>query len=349
MKQKIARILPSAILLCFLFSNPIQAQSEEIPLTLFNIEKALRSTKVALSERNKLLTEGVKQRGITFTAAPEILDRLVRLGANRQLLEAIAEKNPKLPNLLQLKMQTDGNPYQMMNNFDIEFRLIPKGEFMMGAKANEPGSLANEKPQRKIKIERHFYIGYYEVTQKQWKAIMGNNPSQNKQCGDDCPVDSVSWDDAQEFIKKLNQKKGEHDGYIYRLPTEAEWEYAARATTETRYFWGDDEDEKQWRFYAHSNDKTTAPVGSYLPNGFGLHDMSGNVWELVEDVWHTDFAKSKTDGSANSVGDVKEKIMKGGSVSQYLDELRSARRGKISKDARMNNVGFRLVAVPKNP
>ena len=349
MKRKIVRFLSGAILFCILFSNSIQAQSEEIPLTLFNIEKALRSTKVSLAERNRLLIEGVRQRGITFTVAPQILDRLARLGASRLLLEAINEKNPNLPSLLQLKMRTDGNPFQMMNNFEIEFRLIPKGEFMMGAKANELGSLANEKPQRKIKIECPFYIGYYEVTQKQWKAIMGNSPSQNKQCGDDCPVDSVSWDDAQEFIKKLNQKKSEYDGYIYRLPSETEWEYAARATTETRYFWGDDEDEKHWRFYAHSNDKTPAPVGSYLPNGFGLYDMSGNVWELVEDVWHTDFAKSKTDGSANSVGDAKERIMKGGSVSQYLDELRSARRGKISRDAKMNNVGFRLVAVPKNP
>jgi formylglycine-generating enzyme required for sulfatase activity len=348
MRRKIIRILLFPVLLCFLFSNSIEAQTEEIPLTLFNIEKALRSTKVSLAERNRLLIEGVRQRGITFVVAPEILDRLVRLGASRPLLEAIAEKNPKLPNLLQLKMQTDGNPYQMMNNFDIEFRLIPKGEFVMGAKANELGALANEKPQRKIKIERPFYIGYYEVTQKQWKAIMGNNPSQNKQCGDDCPVDSVSWDDAQKFIKTLNAKKGEYDSYTYRLPSEAEWEYAARATTATRYFWGDDEDEKQWRFYAHSNDKSAAPVGSYLPNGFGLYDMSGNVWELVEDVWQTDFARAKNDGSANLEGDAKERVMKGGSFSQYLDELRSARRGKISRDAKMNNVGFRLVAVPKN-
>jgi formylglycine-generating enzyme required for sulfatase activity len=350
MKPKINRILLSQILLCFLFSNSIQAQTGDVPLTLFNIEKALRSTKVPLKERNRLLIEGVENRGITFSAmSPKTINKLAGLGASKQLLEAIVAKYPTLPALAQLKMERGDHPFQMTNSFDMEFRLIPKGEFTMGAKANEPGSLANEKPQRKVKISRHFFIGQYEVTQKQWKAITGDNPSQNKECGDDCPVDSVSWDDVQGFIKKLNAKKGANDGYTYRLPTEAEWEYAARALTETRYFWGDDEDEKIWRLYAHSNDKTTAPVGAYLPNNFGLHDTSGNVWELVEDVWHTDFAKAKNDGTANLTGDAKERIMKGGSVSQFLDELRPARRGKISTNMPMNNVGFRLVAVPKNP
>ena len=350
MKPKINRILLSPILLLFLFSNSIQAQTEEAPLTLFVIEKALRSQIAPLKERNRLLIEGVKNRGITFsTMSQAIINKLVNLGASKQLLEAIIEKYPALPGLIQLKMERGNNPFQMMNSLEMEFRLIPKGEFVMGAKANEAGSLANEKPQRKVKITQHFFIGQYEVTQGQWKDVMGNNPSQNKQCGDDCPVDSVSWDDVQGFIKKLNAKKGANDSYIYRLPTEAEWEYAARAMTETRYYWGDDNDEKTWRLNAHSNDKTTARVGSYLPNGFGLHDMSGNVWELVEDVWQTDFAKAKNDGSANLVGDAKERVMKGGSFSQFLDELRSARRGKISTNSAMNNVSFRLVAIPVNP
>jgi len=350
MKPKINRILLSPILLFFLFSNSIQAQTEEAPLTLFVIEKALRSQIAPLKERNRLLIEGVKNRGITFsTMSQAIINKLVNLGASKQLLEAIIEKYPALPGLIQLKMERGNNPFQMMNSLEMEFRLIPKGEFVMGAKATEAGSLANEKPQRKVKITQHFFIGQYEVTQGQWKAVMGNNPSQNKQCGDDCPVDSVSWDDVQGFIKKLNAKKGANDSYTYRLPTEAEWEYAARAMTETRYYWGDDNDEKTWRLNAHSNDKTTARVGSYLPNGFGLHDMSGNVWELVEDVWQTDFAKAKNDGSANLSGDAKERVMKGGSFSQFLDELRPARRGKISTNSAMNNVGFRLVAIPVNP
>ncbi|MDQ3131164.1 MAG: formylglycine-generating enzyme family protein [Acidobacteriota bacterium] len=344
------------IKLLFIFSLSLilfgesKAQNSDAPLTLFNIEKALRSTKISLKERNRLLIEGVKERGITFTdLSPKVINKLFGLGASKQLLEVIIEKYPTLPPLAQLKMERGDNPFQMNNSFDMEFRLIPKGEFTMGAKATEPGSLANEKPQRKVKIPQHFFIGQYEVTQKQWNAIMGDNPSQNKQCGDDCPVDSVSWNDVQEFIKKLNAKKGANDSYTYRLPTEAEWEYAARALTETRYYWGDDDDEKIWRLYAHSNDKTAVSVGSYLPNNFGLFDTSGNVWELVEDVWHTDFSKAKNDGSSNVVGDSKERVMKGGSVSQFLDELRPARRGKISTTAAMNNVGFRLAAIPKKP
>jgi len=349
-KRNITVNLLVLLLLNLVFLNESKAQNGDAPLTLFNIEKALRSTKISLKERNRLLIEGVKERGITFTnLSPKVINKLFGLGASKQLLEVIIEKYPALPPLAQLKMERGDNPFQMNNSFDMEFRLIPKGEFTMGAKATEPGSLANEKPQRKVKINRHFFIGQYEVTQKQWKAVTGVNPSQNKLCGDDCPVDSVTWSDVQEFIKKLNAKKGANDSYTYRLPTEAEWEYAARAKTETRYFWGDDDDEKIWRLYAHSNDKTPAPVGSYLPNNFGLFDTSGNVWELVEDVWHTDFSKAKNDGSANAVGDAKERVMKGGSVSQFLDELRPARRGKISSGAAMNNVGFRLAAIPKNP
>ena len=349
MKRNLLNKFLFAILLNLLFCAFIQAQSEEFPLTPSNIEKALRSTKVSLQERNRLLTEGVRQRGVTFNLSNEFLNKLAKLGASKKLLEAIVEKAPVPPTFLQAGMERGGNPINMMNKFDIEFLLIPKGEFMMGAKDGEIGSLANEKPKRKVKISQHFYIGKTEVTQGQWKAVMGNNPSRDKQCGNDCPVDSVSWNQVQEFIKKLNAAKGEHDGYSYRLPTEAEWEYAARAMTETIFFWGDDEGEKVWRLYAHSNDKTTVPVASYQPNGFGLYDMSGNVWELVEDVWNSDFAKLKTDGSANLTGDAKERVMKGGSFAHFIDELRPARRGKIASDAAMHNVGFRLAAVWKKP
>lgn len=328
---------------CFIFAAFAAAAQDAAPLTLFQIERALRAAQVPLRERNRLLIEGVNQRGITFAYSPAALNKLIALGASKQLVEAIVAKAPTLPSLRQGSMNRDGNPINMRNTLDIEFVLIPKGEFMMGAKTDEAGSLANEKPRHKVNIKEHFYLGIYEVTQKQWKSVMGANPSRNKQCGEDCPVESVSWDEAQQFIKKLNEK--DTLNYVYRLPSEAEWEYAARGGATTRYFWSDDEEEKMWRMYAHSNDKSTAPVGSYMPNVFGLYDTSGNVWELVEDVWHTDYGKTKADGSANTAGDPQERVMKGGSLSQYLDELRPARRGKISRDAKMTNVGFRLAAV----
>ncbi len=329
---------------CFVFSANIKAQ-EGVPLTLFQIEKVLQSKQVSLKERNRLLIEGVKQRGITFPMYRSVFQKLADLGASEVLLDALQAKSPEMPNLIQSKMQTEGKSIQITSNLEIEFKLIPKGEFMMGAKETEVGSLANEKPLHLVKIPKFFYLGQFEVTQKQWMAVMGSNPSQNKKCGEDCPVESVSWNEVQEFIKKLNAKN--LDNFNYRLPTEAEWEYAARATTGTRYYWGDDEAEKMWRMYAHSDNKSTTRVGSYLPNGFGLYDMSGNVWELVEDVWHPDYSPGKNDGSANLAGDQKEGVMKGGSFSWFLDELRSGRRGKVSRNAKLGNVGLRLVAIPK--
>lgn len=326
---------------CFIFSMNSNAQ-DGVPLTLFQIEKVLKSKEVSIRERNRLLIEGIKERGVTFPFYRSAANKLIDLGASETLLETIKAKAPQPPTLIQGKMNTEGNALQITNSIDMEFRFMPKGEFMMGAKETELGSMPNEKPQHKVTIQKGFYIGYYEVTQGQWKAIMGTNPSQNKLCGEDCPVDSVSWDEVQQFIKKLNEK--DEFAFNFRLPTEAEWEYAARAMTTTRYFWGDDENEKAYRMYANADNKAPTRVGSFLPNGFGLYDMSGNVWEFVEDVWHTNYGKGKNDGSANLEGDTRERVMKGGSFNWFLDELRSGRRGKVSTNTKMPNVGFRLAA-----
>ncbi|MEK7723346.1 MAG: formylglycine-generating enzyme family protein [Acidobacteriota bacterium] len=335
------RFLTLILFSCFVFSANIKAQ-EEVPLTLFQIEKVLKSKEVSLKERNRLLIEGVKQRGITFPMYLSTARMLMDLGASEVLLDTLQAKAPPMPSLLQSKMDKEGRNLQISNDFDIDFLLIPKGEFMMGAKENEIGSMANERPLHQVKISKNFYIGKAEVTQKQWMAVMGNNPSQNKQCGEDCPVDSVSWDEVQQFIKKLNEKDNSY--FTFRLPTEAEWEYAARATTNTRYYWGDDDNEKTYRMYANADNKSPTRVGSFLPNGFGLYDMSGNVWEYVEDVWHTNYAKGKNDGSANTEGDSRDRVMKGGSFNWFLGELRSGARGKVTTTTKMSNVGFRLAA-----
>lgn len=329
------------LLSCFLFSANSHAQ-EDIPLTLFQIEKVLKSKEVTLKERNRLLIEGIKERGVTFPMYLSTARMLMGLGASELLLDTLQAKAPPMPSLLQSKMDKEGRNLQISNDFDIDFLLIPKGEFMMGAKETEVGSMPNEKPLHQVKLNKSFYIGRTEVTQKQWMAVMGNNPSQNKQCGEDCPVDSISWNEVQQFIKKLNEKDNSY--FTFRLPTEAEWEFAARATTSTRYFWGDDDTEKAYRMYANADNKAPTRVGSFLPNGFGLYDMSGNVWEFVEDVWHTNYGKGKNDSSANLEGDARERVMKGGSFNWFLDELRSGRRGKVSTNTKMPNVGFRLAA-----
>ena len=133
-------------------------------------------------------------------------------------------------------------------------------------------------------------MGRYEVTQAQWQAVMGNNPSNFKGC-DQCPVETVSWDDAQEFIRKLN---AQNDGYKYRLPSEAEWEYACRAGTTGDY--AGNLDEMAW--YGKNSGGKTHSVGQKQANGLGLYDMHGNVWEWVEDRYHHNYNRAPTDGSA---------------------------------------------------
>ena len=164
---------------------------------------------------------------------------------------------------------------------------------MRGSPENEPDRSRNE-TQYKIKISKPFYMQTTEVTQGQWKKVMGNNPSGFKDCGDDCPVEQVSWNDAQEFIKKLNQMEGTNK---YRLPTEAEWEYAARAGTTTPFYTGNCLSTDQANYNGNypltgcpkgQFREKTMRVGSFEPNAWGLYDMYGNVWEWCQD-WFDDY------------------------------------------------------------
>jgi len=219
----------------------------------------------------------------------------------------------------------------------IELVLIPAGSFDMGSN----NGYADEKPVHRVNVPA-FALGKYEVTQGQWKAVMGNNPSKFTSCGDNCPVESVSWNDVQQFIQRLNQQTGLN----FRLPTEAEWEYAARAGSSTKYSWGDnigrnnancDGCGSRW------DDKSTAPVGSFAPNAFGLYDMHGNVREWVQDVSHANYNGAPTDGSAwMSGGDSSRRVLRGGSWLYSPDELRSANRLGDTPDNRKATFGFRI-------
>jgi len=168
---------------------------------------------------------------------------------------------------------------------------------------------------------------------------MGSNPSHFNNGGDDCPVEQVSWDDAQEFIRKLNQKEGADN---YRLPTEAEWEYACRAGSTTAYCFGDDESRlKEYAWYDKNSDSKTHPVGLLKPNAWGLYDMHGNVWEWCQD-WYGDYpSDAATDPIGATVGSYR--VLRGGSWSYFARYCRAAYRDAYSPGGRRNYYGFRLV------
>ena len=200
-----------------------------------------------------------------------------------------------------------------------EMVVIPAGSFDMGSNDEQ-----NETPARRITISRAFAMGKYEVTQAEWRAIMGANPPELKftSCGNTCPVDRVSWNDAQEFIQRLNAKTGKQ----YRLPTEAEWEYACYAGSRTEYCGGNDPNAVAW-FDGNSNDQTH-PAGQKQANGYGLYDMSGNVWEWVEDC---------------AAEYCEQRVLRGGSWFNFAGILRSTIRVISDPGIRSYNDGFRVV------
>jgi formylglycine-generating enzyme required for sulfatase activity len=202
----------------------------------------------------------------------------------------------------------------------MEFALIPTGEFQMRLDDDGP-----ERPARKVHISQPFYLGKYPVTQAQWAAVMGNNPSEFK--GDpNRPVEKVSWEEVQQFIRDLNAREGNER---YRLPTEAEWEYACRAGSTTAYCFGDDEGRLgEYAWYIKNAGGQTHPVGKLEPNAWGLYDMHGNVWEWVQD-WR----------DAREV----ERVNRGGSWVFDANYCRSTTRGHVTPGHRAYDLGFRLL------
>ena len=220
------------------------------------------------------------------------------------------------------------------NAITLEMVQIPGGTFMMGSLEGEAGRDEDESPQHEIRVPG-FFMGKYEITQEQYQAIMGSNPSYFK--GEKRPVEQVTWDEAVEFCKKLSQKTGN----TYRLPSEAEWEYACRAGTKTPFYFGETITTELVNF----DGKETKPVGSFLANAFGLCDMHGNVWELCQDYWHDNYNGAPTDGSAwLTGGDKTFRLLRGGSWDYNLWYCRCANRNLIIPANRYNDVGFRLVA-----
>lgn len=206
----------------------------------------------------------------------------------------------------------------------------------MGSPAKEKGR-GNDETQVKVTISHLFWMAKTEVTQAQWEAVMGSNPSKFK--GMDLPVENVSWEDAQAFIAKLNSKQILPQGWKFALPTEAQWEYASRAGEKGPYS-GGSLDEVGW--YDGNSSSATHEVGQKKPNAWGLHDMHGNVWEWCAD-WYDDTLKGGTDPMGPSSGDVR--VFRGGSWSGNASGCRAAYRSRYRPCIRFSNLGFRPALV----
>jgi formylglycine-generating enzyme required for sulfatase activity len=210
--------------------------------------------------------------------------------------------------------------------------LIAPGSFHMGSNnGNE-----NEKPVHEVRISYAFEISKTEITQAQWESVMNENPSFFSQCGDNCPVENVSWQDAIRFIKFLNIKTGKE----YRLPTEAEWEYACQAGGNNEYCGGNDVHKVGW-YYLDSGAKTKL-AGRKFPNAWGLHDMSGNVWEWTQDCWNDSYNGAPADGSAWGTGNCALHVLRGGSWANNAPLMRAADRGFSDASTRNYDIGIRI-------
>lgn len=236
------------------------------------------------------------------------------------------------------------------------FVLVPQGEFIMGS-----DDYVDEKPKHKVVLDYDFAINRYQVSVKEYlefvKATNSNHPEwlnrsgsgtlrtttmshyKNINLNDDAPIVGVSWENARAYCRWL----GHRDGKSYRLPTEAEWEYACRAGAASRYNFGDDEsllEEYAW-YNKNSNGKTHA-IGLKKPNSWGLHDMHGNVWEWCEDVWVDNYETTPRDGSENRVGNEKIRVLRGGSWVDSSRYVRSSNRNGFDSDGCDNDLGFRV-------
>jgi formylglycine-generating enzyme required for sulfatase activity len=236
-----------------------------------------------------------------------------------------------------------------------EMIVVPPGKFQMGSPEEEKGHQSWEGPRHEVIIPANFAVGKFEVTFDEWKACVDarvcEDSSEQGWGRISRPVINVSWEDAQQYVKWLSLRTGK----VYRLLSEAEWEYAARAGSDKYYSWGDNMGTAQASCWGCGGDwdgqtvNRTAPVGSFAPNAFGLYDMHGNVWEWVEDCWNASYAGAPQNGSAWTDGDCKNRLVRGGSWGMTPEDLRSATRSKVAAVYRSSGRGIRVARTLLTP
>lgn len=242
-------------------------------------------------------------------------------------------------NLLFMLFTTNALALESKNFMGIKFLRIEPGCFQMGNDKAPTERTMMEAPSHRVCIEKPYYLGETEVTQKQWEDVMQANPSKVK--AEDRPVDRVSWEDVQEFIARLNEKAG---GKAFRLPTEAEWEYAARAGSDDDYSFGNnDKDLSKYAWFGNLGYKGSShEVATKLPNEWGFFDMHGNVWEWVQDWYDSEFYKNSPENNPTGPKTGKYRIYRGGSWVGKAVNLRSSVRFSALPVTRTHDLGFRL-------
>jgi formylglycine-generating enzyme required for sulfatase activity len=312
---------------------------------------------------DKLLQQGTKKR---FQTAQEVLEALQLTINPTPSLKTVSFEtvtvNPrgKITNRRQAQAQILS---ENINGIILDLVVIPAGTFLMGSPSSELERDNDEGPQHQVNIAS-FLIGQYAVTQAQWRAVaslpkrqMDLKPDPSDFKGDNLPVEQVNWFEAVEFCDRLSQ----FTGRTYRLPSEAEWEYACRAATTTPFYFGETitTDLVNYNGDNYNGDYTygsgpkgiyrgkTTVVGSFPPNAFGLYDMHGNLWEWCADPWHKNYNSAPTDGSVwESGGNTQYRVWRGGSLFYFPWNCRSASRNRREPDSRDSEYGFRVVSIP---
>jgi formylglycine-generating enzyme required for sulfatase activity len=238
--------------------------------------------------------------------------------------------------LLAVQAQSGEPPKDFTNSIGMKFKLIPAGEFLMGAPAADSNALEDERPQHIVRITRPLYLGATEVTQKQYLRVMNANPSRTQ--NNTLPVDGVSWNDAVEFCRRLSKI----DGRIYRLPTEAEWEYACRAGSKTHFSSADGgKGLRDIAWFKENSEGNTHTVGSKKPNAWGLHDMHGNVLEWCSDSYRSDYYSDSPTGDPRGTGaDYDNRVCRGGNFAFPANHCRSSARFHFPKEFRTSKLGW---------
>lgn len=302
-----------------------------------SLAKSIVRIPITLNRRQLLINTGSAIAGFTFAL---FLEKL-----KPQPQPLVIVESPKVPEPPRDPIKRGDKAFRdnLGNNIYMEMVRIPSGKFAIGSPSNEAGRRENESPISEISVPA-FYMAKFAVTQEQWVAIMGSNPSMFRE-NLQAPVENVSWNEAQDFCRKLAARSQ----HLYRLPSESEWEYTCRAGTNTAYHFGDSPALlADYAWFADNANKRSHPIGQKVPNPWGLYEMHGGVWEWCEDVWHDNFNGAPADGSAwVSDGYTSRRVRKGGSWSNEARLCRAASREWHWQSDRYNDIGFR-VAISAN-